>query len=302
MGFAKILVATDFSDDANAAVEHAAALAGRHRAELLLLHACGAPPQIATLDIWSSNKEQLEQMQELRRTAAVGQLEKIADGLRGRELNVRTLLRQGRAVQEINAAAREEDVDLIVTGARGSGGTNVFIIGSVAEGIVRRSDRNVLVARGEVTKFSKILMATDLTDASLAVIPTAMAFAAADSEVELLHVVEWGDHAPVVRGPHGAPAFDFKKLWRIAVEEADKELKRLTDSQAGRSKMSHCVTDGVAATAILERLEEGGHDLLVVGKNTDTPPLHERVAERVLRHASCPVLVARNVAGSLHLV
>lgn len=301
MGLNKLLVATDFSPDASAAVEHAAALALRHGAELIVLHVSGAAPALPTLDVWA-NHAQLAQMQELRRAGASAALDETIGGLDERGVRARALLHEGSAVAEIDRAARAEAVDLVITGARGVGAANVFIIGSVTEGLIRRSKHNVLVARGEPRPFDKVLMATDLTDASLAVIPMALALASPDAEVELMHVVEWGDHAPMVRGPHGSPAVDFKKLWRVALEEADKELTRLLDGRHGEAEIQHRVTDGVAATAILERAKEGDHALLVVGKTAEEVPRHERVAERVIRHATCPVLVARSVPSGLHVV
>lgn len=304
MGLNKILVATDFSPDASAAIDHAAALAVRHGAELIVLHVSGAAPSLPSLDVWANEAQlaQLIQMQELRRAGAAAKLDDTIAALKQREVKVRSLLYQGHAVALIDRAARDEDVDLIVTGARGVGAANVFIIGSVTEGLIRRSDRNVLVARDEPRAFDKVLMATDLTDASLAVIPMALALASPDAEVELMHVVEWGDHAPMVRGPHGSPAVDFKKLWRVALEEAEKELTRLLEGRHQDAKIRHRVTDGVAASAILERAREGGHQLLVVGKTAHEVPGHERVAERVIRHATCPVLVARSVPSALHVV
>ncbi len=302
MTLRKILAATDFSSEANAAVQHAVAICRRHEAELVLLHVCGAPPAVPTADAWAANQDLVKQMQALRRTQAEEDLEELTATIRADGVRVRSALGEGHAAAQIDELARQENVDLIVTGARGVGGTNLFIIGSVTEGVVRRADRNVLIARGDVRTFEKILMATDLTEASMAVIPMALDFATENSEVELLHVVEWGDYAPTIRGPHGSPAVDFKKLWGVALEEADKQLSRLLDGRGGTANITHRVTEGVAATAILERLEKGGHQLLVVGKTADATPRHERVAERVLRHANCPVLVARSVPATLHVV
>ena len=66
--------------------------------------------------------------------------------------------------------------------------------------------------------------------------------------------------------------------------------------------MRHHVVEGVAAAEILKHAREDGHDLLVVGKHTEEPPMHQSVAERVLRHATSSVLVARRIPGALHIV
>ena len=68
---------------------------------------------------------------------------KQMDFLRG--LPVQTELLPGLAVDEICAAAGEPDVDLIVTSTHGRTGLKHALIGSVAEHVVRYSDRPVLV-------------------------------------------------------------------------------------------------------------------------------------------------------------
>ncbi len=60
---------------------------------------------------------------------------------------VRTELRQGRPVAEILAIAGETRANLIVVGARGVGGVERILLGSVAEGILDRSPVSVLVVR-----------------------------------------------------------------------------------------------------------------------------------------------------------
>ena len=136
----------------------------------------------------------------------------------------------------------------------------------------------------------------------MAVLPTTLAVAAPDAAIDVLHVVEWGDHAPMVRGPHGSPAVDFKKLWEVARQEAEKELDKLLEGREGASRMTARTVEGDAATAILEEIERGEHQLLVVGRTDDAPPRHEHVSERVIRHATCPVLVARHAPSNLRSV
>jgi nucleotide-binding universal stress UspA family protein len=58
-------------------------------------------------------------------------------------------LREGAAWREIDAFARERQVDLIVVGSHGRRGLPRALLGSVAEKIVRTAACPVLVVRGE---------------------------------------------------------------------------------------------------------------------------------------------------------
>ncbi|MFT4958507.1 MAG: nucleotide-binding universal stress UspA family protein, partial [Halobacteriales archaeon] len=60
---------------------------------------------------------------------------------------VTTAVRTGRPAAEITAYAREQDVDLVATGTRGRHGENQFLVGSVAERVVRSCSQPVLTVR-----------------------------------------------------------------------------------------------------------------------------------------------------------
>jgi nucleotide-binding universal stress UspA family protein len=60
---------------------------------------------------------------------------------------IRTAVREGKPVAEICGYAREVDADVVVTGTRGRHGEHSFLLGSVAEGVVRRSPTPVLTVR-----------------------------------------------------------------------------------------------------------------------------------------------------------
>jgi nucleotide-binding universal stress UspA family protein len=304
MRLGTVVLATDYSSGAEAAAERAVAVVQGGGGQLVVLHVSGPKPLFPMeAEALTASHRELEEVRKLRRLRGAEQLEQLAHTLLERGIEVRCELLEGPVVDVIANAGRELDADLIVTGGRGVTGDNVFPIGSVAEGVARRAHTNVLVVRGAplAEPFRRILIATDLTEASKAAIATALAFAAPDADVELMHVVEWGDHAPPVRGPHGSPAVDFKKLWSAAIGEAERELETLVSRRTG-AKLRYRVVEGVAAADIVKHAEEGGHDLVVVGKHADEPPTYASVSERVLRSAPCSVLVARRAPGALHAV
>jgi len=142
----RILVPTDFSDNAKAAVEYAAALADKFSSEVHLMH--------VTQDVTASLVPEPgfafgppdNFLQELR-DDALNNLEALAksDILQGAK--VVTLVRHGPPFVEIVRYAREELIDLIVISTHGRTGLAHVFMGSVAEQVVRKAGCPVLSVR-----------------------------------------------------------------------------------------------------------------------------------------------------------
>lgn len=60
-------------------------------------------------------------------------------------LNVKSIVRTGFPAETINKVAEEEGVDLIVISASGKSGLQKFVIGSVAEEVLKKADIDVLL-------------------------------------------------------------------------------------------------------------------------------------------------------------
>lgn len=138
--FQHILVPHDFSDTAEKALGYALDLAERLGSRVTILHVYEVPtyafPEGPTLT--------LEMVSEIERAAAIA-LDGVAARARRRPgVNVGTQLRQGTPWKEIDAAAKESSVDLIVIGTHGRRGIARALLGSVAEKIVRTAPCAVL--------------------------------------------------------------------------------------------------------------------------------------------------------------
>jgi nucleotide-binding universal stress UspA family protein len=73
--------------------------------------------------------------------------EALADVERRTERPVTAAVREGRPSAVISEYAREHDADVVATGTRGRHGENRFLIGSVAERVVRTCPVPVLTVR-----------------------------------------------------------------------------------------------------------------------------------------------------------
>ena len=77
---------------------------------------------------------------------ATGYVEKSG---RAGNVGVESIILEGSPAHEIVDFAEKNDIDLIVMGTLGKTGIDRFLLGSVAENVVRHSRKAVLVVRGE---------------------------------------------------------------------------------------------------------------------------------------------------------
>jgi universal stress protein A len=137
----RILVTADFSPASLAAVRCARALAAERGAELTVLNV--VEPFHADWKMDTSGRQRHDRAEAVRALAALAAAE-----LSGLE-NVRTELRPGEPAEAIVEFARVTRADLLVIATRGRTGLSRALLGSVAEGVVRRAPCAVLVVRAE---------------------------------------------------------------------------------------------------------------------------------------------------------
>jgi universal stress protein A len=140
MFISRILVPTDFSADASAALDYAQALGRPFGASVCLLHVVENP---LAAGVWSSDMytAEIAGLQiNLVRDAAERLQELVPAGAGWMTTEVRT----GPAAREILAVAQERKADLIVMGTRGRTGLAHVLLGSVAERVVRMAPCPVL--------------------------------------------------------------------------------------------------------------------------------------------------------------
>lgn len=137
--FDSVVIATDGSATADRAVRVALDLAERFDATVHALYVLdadevGATPEAARDDLEAALADAGE-----RALATVEQ--------RAGERDVVTAVREGDPPAEIVGYADDVNADLVATGTRGRHGDHGFVLGSVAEAVVRRSPVPVLTVQ-----------------------------------------------------------------------------------------------------------------------------------------------------------
>ena len=141
--FDNIVVATDGSDSVRRAVSVAVDVAARFDAEVHAVYVVDAG------EVESSPDRVREDLRDALDDEGRDALDRVANAARDRDgdLDVTIEVREGRPASEIDAYARSVDADLVAMGTRGRHGENRFLIGSVAERVVRTCPVPVLTVR-----------------------------------------------------------------------------------------------------------------------------------------------------------
>jgi nucleotide-binding universal stress UspA family protein len=135
-----LIVATDGSASVERAVDVALDLAERFDATV---HALSVVDEGDLASAPEGMREELQAALEERCEEAVRGVARRADGTH----SVTAAVREGRPASVVGEYAREVDADVVATGTRGRHGEHRFLLGSVAERVVRTCPVPVLTVR-----------------------------------------------------------------------------------------------------------------------------------------------------------
>jgi nucleotide-binding universal stress UspA family protein len=211
-------------------------------------------------------------------------------------VQVETLVRDGDATREILACATRLASDLLVMGTHGRSGFERWVLGSVAEKVLRKAACPVLtIGPGNETgvhSWDPILCAVDFSASSRAALDYALALTrVARVRLEVLHVVE---SMPPFQ-PH--PEIDIAAYRRWLIDEAYRALHELIpDDARERMVVGENVTFGKAYAEILRVARDAGSGLVVLGvrgRGAVDLALFGSTTNQVVRACASPVLTVR---------
>jgi nucleotide-binding universal stress UspA family protein len=144
--YKKILVPLDGSPLAEKAIPHATALAKATGAQVTLLTVVQL-----TLGVAGAKLEAMPEYAAERRAALTGEamiyLQKVQGDLTGQGVASKTVALEGDVASEIISYAEKNDFDLIAMATHGRSGIKRFVMGSVAEKVIRSAVKPVLLIR-----------------------------------------------------------------------------------------------------------------------------------------------------------
>lgn len=294
-----ILVPIDFSKMSVQAIETARGLAVRFGATIHLAHihhwqypADFMGPVISSGFLPASFEEH-------RKTQLAEELKAIARKA-GLSPHDQMHLRTGAsAFHEICKVAQEIPADLILMPTHGYTGLRHVFLGSTAERVVQHAPSPVFVVRQlgkrpAVKKFSykKILVPVDFSDCSQKALQYAIGFAnQLGAEIVLLHATYLG----YIYSVEGTALYDIPGLQKAARKKAERQMQKLVRTVTfGQAKFETVFTETSPVLDICDFAKDHDVDLIITSTHGLTGFQHVligSVAEKVVRHASCSVLV-----------
>ena len=296
-----ILVPIDFSEISIQAIETAKRLAKRFDATVHLAHVHHWQYPAGFRGPVLSAGQLPASFEEHRRRQLAEELKAIASKSRLSPRD-KTHLRTGTATfDEICRLAQEIPADLIVMPTHGYTGLKHVLLGSTAERVVQHSPCPVFVVRqsgrlsktGAASRMNRILVPVDFSGCSRAGLQYAIGFAnEVGARIILLHATYLG----YIYSSEGTALYDVHGLQQAASKSAERQMRELVRAaKFGRVKFETVLTSGSPALDICSFAKDGDIDLIITSTHGRTGFQHiliGSIAEQVVRHAPCSVLVA----------
>lgn len=298
----KILFPTDFSECADHALVWAIMLAKNFEAELTMLHAVVLHGDDVGEEVYSRFPD-LDQVVETLIENADTRLEtSIPD--KG-EVNIRQAVRRGvSAAEEILEFVEQEGTDLITIGTHGRSGLGKFLMGSVADRVIRSCSCPVLAVRcgdgppPERVDIRSILLPIDFSDHSEFAARYAFTLAGTiGAELRVVHVIDQTVHP------------SFYAVGKESLLELDPDLRARAEAAiddflrdvSGGIPYEKEIVEGKPAAEIA-RLSKEGRDCLIVIASHGAGGLERLMmgstTEKVVHMTECPVMIIKRSEGN----
>src|SRR5580693_1628505 len=294
----RILVPTDFSRNAEEALRFAVPLARQLGGKITLLH---------SID-WQVNPQMrsapgvIDTINKVAKDAAEHRLESLARTKVPQELLEKTIVEFGPAQVGIPEAARELKIDLIVISTRGHTGLQRILLGSTTARVVRYASCPVLTVRpvAGATKISgpktanlgpivtRILVPVVFSEGCTSTVRFATTLARImQAQLTLLHVIA---PLPLDCSRYIAEVQQYDAEVKL---DAKQKLKSLAATLPKDITSEVMLRQNIPHLGIIRAAREHRCDLITL-PTRDLTSLKDFVlgstAEKVIRHAPCPVL------------
>ncbi len=283
-----IVVGYDESEYSKAALSEAALWVKKHGGKVTLVHAV-----YFDKEEFAILPSQMEKRFEIG-THVCRQAKDAAQSEFGLNGGIDSLICEGEPPEVIVETAQGKNADLIALGTYGRRGLKRLLMGSVTSQVVLNSPCDVLVVKKPCSKCSgsyhSLLIPFDGSNSSQKALTRACALSKVDgAEVSVLYVI-----------PRYEEMMDFFKtdtIKKSLFKEAEKIVEGAKKIAAGLGvQIKAVVQEGHAGDKIVEIADTLKHDLIVVGthgwRGVDKAIMGSTV-ERIIAHASCPILIAR---------
>lgn len=295
--YSRIVVPLDGSSVAEQVLPYARFLSEKLKVPVELL----AVIDLAAIAVHSNKSRNVGRLLEEIRHASEAYLERIRKSFAGTP--VTCSVENGKPEEVIIEKAGRDEGTLLAMATHGRSGMSRWLLGSVAEKVLRTTTNPLLLVRsgaggkaeGKI-KFENIVVPLDTSALAETVLPTVKDLARRlNLQVILAHVYELP--LSTYYGAEDYYKLDYKKLAAQFEEEARKYLEGKVEAlkKEGLEKVSSVCLEGSAAQEIIAFVRGKPNSLVAMGTHGSGLGrwVLGSVTERVVRHSDDPVLVLR---------
>lgn len=250
--------------------------------------------QIPHIILRAGISAEIKRIIEAERTSAIAAFEAIKEIFDGTDTKLRHVIRQGHCGEEICELAANENVELVVIGAKGRSTLDRLLLGSTSDYVSNHAKCSVLVVRpSEIQRENQRFQITigyhDTEAARRAVEEFKQANWTIQTEVHLVSTIS------LLSSFQTEIVVDTDSI----VQAATHALLEAKDSlaQLGINATTQLIKADHIADSLVEYAEQHRCDLMVVGQNQNNRlgrMLMGSVSRFVMRYASCSVWITRN--------
>jgi nucleotide-binding universal stress UspA family protein len=288
----KILSAIDFSTFTDSIFSYSIALCKKYDARLLLVH--------VTTDLKSllEHSETALDVEALQNANIRDAQERLGERVKGLPIENEIIISQGTPADTISRLASEQQADMVITATHGKAGFKRILLGSVTEKLIKTLDCPLLVlpsrehdlmplAAAEI-KLKKILVGCDFSPDSKLAFDYGLSLAQEfQAELHLSHVIK--------------PS--LYKNEREGINQLRDRLEKKLDEMVPEACLDWwtaktALLEGEPYMALMDYAKKQAMDMIVLGIRGHT--LLEKLlvgatTDRLIRHASIPVLAVRQI-------
>jgi len=301
--YEKILVPLDGSEIAEVALPYAEELAGRLGSEITLISVSHSTEEQDQQMFQSYIQKTVESMRE--------RAERYFERPSERAIEVNSAILVGNPAEKIVDYADSGDIDLIVMATHGRSGISRWALGSVADKVLRATERPVVLVRAQNAHLymhkkdilSKILVPLDGSKEGEAVIPYIEELVSKiGGEIIFFQVLALAYHVHISGDAAVQVPYTEKEMEPLKMS-AQSYLKKMGSKLKERGiPTKYEVKVGAAGYEIIKLADEINADLVAMsthGRSSIGRLVFGSITERVVRSGNTPVLLVRSPGASI---
>jgi nucleotide-binding universal stress UspA family protein len=271
----KILICSDGSTQAEAAILFGGIIAGANRADTTLLGITENPGEEESI---------------------LTALKRGRDILKKQSVSAELITKAGSPIEEIVKRTDETRYDLVVIGAARKGTRGAFLMSAKAYKIIKAVAPPVLVVIGQRKELRRVLICSG----GEKYIDAAVSFAGsiardAGANVTLFHVMT---EAPAVYSDLIRMEEDINLLLHSNTELGQNLRREKEDLEKMGVDIEVRLRHGLVLSEVFKEIRRGDYDLVVTGSSPDHGTLRNyilgNITREIVNRAECPVLVVRS--------